>query len=100
MKKAYTLLTISLLAILFNTAGNSQPIFKEDFSYIAETNFGGHGGWACSMGNHPIKVTSPGLSYPCYSGSNIGNAITLTALTDRKSTRLNSSHLGISYAVF
>src|SRR5437899_6879989 len=28
----------------------------------------------------------------------IGNAI--TALKDRKSTRLNSSHLGISYAVF
>src|SRR5262245_65339131 len=26
--------------------------------------------------------------------------ITLTRLSDRKSTRLNSSHLGISYAVF
>src|SRR5205814_7828576 len=29
-----------------------------------------------------------------------GAAANLTALADRKSTRLNSSHLGISYAVF
>src|SRR5262245_64126023 len=28
------------------------------------------------------------------------NAANLKAMTDRKSTRLNSSHLGISYAVF
>src|ERR1039458_7186881 len=36
----------------------------------------------------PLKVTSP---WECCSGSPIA---------DRKSTRLNSSHLGISYAVF
>src|SRR5205814_4490670 len=29
-----------------------------------------------------------------------GNSAGLTNLADRKSTRLNSSHLGISYAVF
>src|SRR5262245_63990554 len=37
------------------------------------------------------KVTSPGLS-------KISDGIGLSS--DRKSTRLNSSHLGISYAVF
>src|SRR5438045_4672401 len=30
----------------------------------------------------------------------LGEGVRLTALVDRKSTRLNSSHLGISYAVF
>jgi hypothetical protein len=44
MKKAYTLLTISLLSVLFYTTGNSQPIFKEDFSYVAGTNLNGRGG--------------------------------------------------------
>src|SRR5258706_2439865 len=29
-----------------------------------------------------------------------GNRLRLVAMEDRKSTRLNSSHLGISYAVF
>jgi hypothetical protein len=82
MKKAYTVLTISLLSVLFYTTGNSQPIFKEDFSYIAGTNLNGQGGWAGSNGNYPIKVTSLGLTYPCYSESHIGNAITITELND------------------
>src|ERR1035437_332447 len=80
MKKAYTLLTISLLSVLFYTTGNSQPIFKEDFSYVTGTNLNGQGGWASTNGNNPIKVTSPGLTYPCYPGSNIGNAITITEI--------------------
>src|SRR2546427_3924567 len=33
-------------------------------------------------------------------GTAVGAAITLTELQDRKSTRLNSSHSQISYAVF
>src|SRR5262245_51716222 len=34
------------------------------------------------------------------SGAALGGRLVLGALVDRKSTRLNSSHLGISYAVF
>src|SRR5262245_64407436 len=33
-------------------------------------------------------------------GESAGAGSAVAALTDRKSTRLNSSHLGISYAVF
>src|ERR1022692_459207 len=36
----------------------------------------------------------------CYENSNPRSFITQTRLADRKSTRLNSSHLVISYAVF
>ena len=84
MKKAYTIVAISLLSILFYTTGNSQPIFKEDFSYVAGTNLNGQGGWARTNGNNPIKVTSPGLTYPCYPGSNIGNAIIITEIDGEK----------------
>src|SRR5699024_12846939 len=45
------------------------------------------GGSALSRGAHPFPVT-PGESSPAPAG------------TDRKSTRLNSSHVSMSYAVF
>src|SRR5205814_7592793 len=45
----------------------------------------------CSLVGH-----SPSQLVNCFS---LGNALK-SAPTDRKSTRLNSSHLGISYAVF
>src|SRR5471030_2365052 len=41
--------------------------------------------------NAPYTLTATGLA---------ANHYILTAVADRKSTRLNSSHLGISYAVF
>src|SRR5262245_62620618 len=33
-------------------------------------------------------------------GADVNNVVSVTVSLDRKSTRLNSSHLGISYAVF
>src|ERR1039458_8978696 len=47
--------------------------------------------------NHPeLEPMCIGVASKCKINSNIGNS----SVTDRKSTRLNSSHLGISYAVF
>ena len=99
MKKAYTTLIIAWLSVLFPITGNSQPIFKEDFSYLAGANLNGHGGWTGSNGNNPIKVTSPGLTYPCYPESNIGNAITITELTD-ENIHNNSFHAVIGRNVY
>ena len=82
MKIVHTAFTILLLFVLFNTTGNTQPIFKEDFSYVAGTNLNGHGGWVCFNGYQLVKVTSPGLKYLCYVESNIGNAITITGLNN------------------
>src|ERR1035438_8269040 len=48
-----------------------------------------------SVNSHPATPASPPSSVPGGSA-----AADLCAESDRKSTRLNSSHLGISYAVF
>src|SRR5258705_4797737 len=47
--------------------------------------------------NSPSAAAASGLTYPLISTT---SATSLGLLIDRKSTRLNSSHLGISYAVF
>src|SRR5258705_2496580 len=45
--------------------------------------------WAATCGNSPVPMVSPSAS-----------TTARNTVLDRKSTRLNSSHLGISYAVF
>src|SRR5205807_3287460 len=55
---------------------------------------GSHGvTWDCKDGGPPTQNLSPGISL-------IGNGTGCFTGTDRKSTRLNSSHLVTSYAVF
>src|SRR5256885_7791106 len=53
----------------------------------------------CSAG--PLFGQQIGKFVPIQAGSEVDHALTeINAATDRKSTRLNSSHLVISYAVF
>ena len=99
MKKIYTILTISLISVLFYATGNAQLIFKEDFLYKVGTNLNSQGGWAGTNGSNPIKITSPGLTYPCYPESNIGNAITMTEVTN-VNLRNNSFHAIIGKNLF
>src|SRR5205814_10187305 len=60
----------------------------------------------CLSRNGPLPTGCEGDSSPYASIASratapvIGNASTYEKFRDRKSTRLNSSHLGISYAVF
>src|SRR5437899_7006619 len=49
------------------------------------------------LANALVEATKQGLRL---SGTDLDIAVSTTAAGDRKSTRLNSSHLGISYAVF
>src|ERR1039458_10183393 len=48
----------------------------------------------------PMTVTCAILTLTGCGGSDNGNSPQQVTTQDRKSTRLNSSHLGISYAVF
>src|SRR5256885_3083050 len=57
-------------------------------------------GRARYIGKHRIRPTSPGSMQHTLSCENTTKDIQLSAVRDRKSTRLNSSHLVISYAVF
>src|SRR5262245_63088552 len=51
---------------------------------------------------HPVVVAQPPafVGPRVFVGVGVGAPFRRPAYTDRKSTRLNSSHLGISYAVF
>src|SRR5438045_4636128 len=52
--------------------------------------------------SRPRRVTSPVMAMSCRAGRRESAETRAVAMVtpDRKSTRLNSSHLGISYAVF
>src|SRR5438045_5437675 len=51
--------------------------------------------------NHPeLEPMIIGRAFKVKVNANIGNSAVTSSIEDRKSTRLNSSHLGISYAVF
>src|SRR5437899_9607456 len=50
--------------------------------------------------NRGDSFTTPNVVAAFIPGDDIGGGEAVSAVGDRKSTRLNSSHLGISYAVF
>src|SRR5690625_3170448 len=103
---------------IFNRGNNKQPIFLEDANYfyflklvkkhilpIADIYS------YCLLNNHfhlLVKIKEECEKNPSQSFSNLFNAYSKafnkrykrTGSLDRKSTRLNSSHVAISYAVF
>src|ERR1035441_10844139 len=52
------------------------------------------------MFSHRLLPSPSGIKISRIASSSNGLCVACTLRTDRKSTRLNSSHLGISYAVF
>src|SRR5262245_65028841 len=74
---------------LFPTRRSSDLFNSKDRNPLHRTLF--------SVASLVITVQGTGLAFSLLGGT--GSAMPLSAL-DRKSTRLNSSHLGISYAVF
>ncbi|MEI7980238.1 MAG: alpha/beta hydrolase fold domain-containing protein [Bacteroidota bacterium] len=76
-------LTALILMLLFSVAikGWGQLIpFAENFSYLAG-NLLGQGTWIQQGTDitNPIQVTAPGLYYPAYKCSGVGNAVSLGA---------------------
>ena len=70
MKKIFLL----FFALLFTSRVNSQ-IFIENFEYPPNTEIATTPLWyaASDSGNNPITVTVPGLTFPDYIGSGVGN---------------------------
>lgn len=61
----------------FVSNSNAQLQFEENFNYSAGDSIGAHG-WVWNTGvANTIMVTSPGLTFPGYALSGIGNATTL-----------------------
>ena len=77
MKKSYLLFLISFFLLPLSLSYGQ--FFVENFDYPAGDSLTQHGWVAHSGGTtNAILVTSPGLTYPDYPGSGIGNAATLT----------------------
>jgi hypothetical protein len=76
MKNSYLLILFSLL--IFPLSVSYGQFFVENFDYPAGDSITQHGWTAHSGTSNAIFVTTPGLIYPDYPGSGIGNAVTLT----------------------
>src|ERR1035441_1228682 len=72
-----------------------MPSFTSSLPGQALMHLGGH---VAQRGRRPGNVTHSSAGPPLHHSPSLGP--TTCTLLDRKSTRLNSSHLGISYAVF
>ena len=68
-----------LFVVAVSMSANAQPLLREDFNYTAGDSIGAHG-WVVfsGAGTNPLMVTAPGLVFPGYGLSNIGNATTFT----------------------
>ncbi len=66
-----------LFIFILSVSAKAQIIFTENFSYPAGDTIGAHGWTGFSSSVNPIFITSPGLTFPGYVNSNIGNALTM-----------------------
>src|SRR5262245_1573468 len=86
----------------FRIVGGFQGVIPEDapvggnFKWEVSYNYGRTTGTEKNVGNLILSRTAEALG-PSFVD---GNGVPTCGTPDRKSTRLNSSHLGISYAVF
>jgi len=98
MKKSYLLLLCFFLSLNFSYG----QFFIEDFDYPVGDSLTQHG-WAAHSGtSNAIFVTSPGLTYPGYASSGIGNAATLTVTgqdVNQQFTPLTSGNIYASLMV-
>ncbi len=97
MKKLFTL----CLFVSFAYSGKSQ-ILTEDFNYTAGDTLNTKWTWISSYVN-PITITSPGLTFAGFLGSNIGNAVTMTNngqdLYKDASSSITSGNVYVSFMI-
>ncbi|MDR3667160.1 MAG: T9SS type A sorting domain-containing protein [Ignavibacteriaceae bacterium] len=79
MKTLSTISTILLLTLALSIPVHSQHLLTEDFDYPVGTILNTCSNWWANSGggNNVLTITTPGLSYPGYPGSDIGNAVTM-----------------------
>ena len=74
-------------------------LFTENFSYAAATALNGTGGWSAhsGAGTNAQTVTAPGLTYPGYAGSGVGNSVTLTTTGEDENNTFTPQTTGSVY---
>jgi hypothetical protein len=76
-----------------------NTLFTDDFRYTTGTLLTANG-WAAhsEADTNPITVTSPGLSYSSYTGSGVGNAVTLSGTGEDDNRSFTNTSSGSVYA--
>ena len=97
MKKSYLLFLCVVLLPLNLSFGQ---FFVENFDYPAGDSLTQHSWVAHSGTSNAIFVTSPGLTYPDYPSSGIGNAATLTTTGQDVNKQYTPLTTGAVYASF
>ncbi|HLP17407.1 MAG TPA: FlgD immunoglobulin-like domain containing protein [Bacteroidota bacterium] len=93
---------LSMLFILLAGLGSSvsAQLLNEDFSYPVGDSVAIHGWPVSSAGANPILITSPGLTFNGYPGSNVGNAVHLTTTGQDVRKGFKPDSVGSMYAAF
>lgn len=94
---------ILLFCFLFISGYAHSQFYMEDFIYSSGTLITTTGNWnaASAGGTNPIAVISPGLEFPDYLGSGIGNAVFLnTSGEDDSSRMIPRQDSGGTFAVY
>jgi hypothetical protein len=100
MKKVNTFLAILILAFILTGPVKATSLFTEDFDYPAGTLLRDCVGWFAynAITTNSITITSPGLTYPGYPGSDIGHAVTLVTSGEDCRYIFGSINSGTIYA--
>jgi hypothetical protein len=79
MKTFSTIIAILLLTLSLSSFIHAQNLLTEDFDYPSGTFLNTHSNWwpNSGWGTNVLTITTPGLSYPGYPGSDVGNAVTM-----------------------
>jgi hypothetical protein len=97
MKTLCVIFAVISLTVIVHASGF---LFQEDFTYVAGTNLAGQGGWVAhsQSGVNPQLIYSPGLTYPDFSGSGVGNAVHMTPLGEDVNHQFTQITSGTVYA--
>lgn len=100
MKINYFLATLFTIFLITFQTSPSQVLFTENFDYPAGDSIGAHG-WVYNTGTtNTIFVTSPGLTFPGYPLSGIGNSCRLRNNGNDAYKSFAADSTGIMYLSF
>ncbi len=102
MKRVLWLVVLGACLGLTTGASAQTLLVDENFAYPAGDSLGAHGwiGHSYSSPNNTIYVTSPGLAYPGYPSSSIGNAASLVSSGEDVHLSFAAQTAGTVYCAF
>jgi len=93
---------ILLVCFLLVSSMSYSQIFTEDFSYTSGTLLTSTAVWTAGSapGTNALTVTAPGLTFPSYAGSGVGNACTIGTSGEDDSASYTRQDTGTTTSVY